>query len=263
MRERRLRHGLHSCAGSQHPGQRLEPPQPRQLLRHPRQLPAAGHQPRPAGPGDRLHRRAGTSGSRPGASPSTRRRSATPGRAWAASSARSTPRPRPVVKNAALNVPGGDPELILLTSPAFAAAEGRLPGRPGRAGRADRLAAVRHFLIIAKWIIDPADPLNAGAVPGPRHRLRPAASCPTAAHAAGRYIQWIQNDQVVPNPSTRGAHPARCSATPTATGCWSIPPTRAVRELLGEAVRQQREPGQQPRLPARLGRGSTRSSGAG
>jgi len=101
----------------------------------------------------------------------------------------------PEIQNVVLNVPGGDLPTILLTSPAFEVAKEQfletlamqdppiLVGTP----------AFDDFIAIAKWILDPADPINAGygvlngpGLPGSRKAL----------------IQYITRDQVVPNPTT-------------------------------------------------------------
>jgi hypothetical protein len=108
----------------------------------------------------------------------------------------------PVVKNAALNVPGGDPVLILLTSPAFAAQKAGFQAGLAAQGVPTDSPLYDTFLIIAKWIIDPADPLN--AVP---YLVRDTGSnggvVPNGGSGRRAYVQWIQDDQVVPNLSTQ------------------------------------------------------------
>jgi hypothetical protein len=108
----------------------------------------------------------------------------------------------PVVKNAALNVPGGDPELILLTSPAFAASKAGFQAGLAAQGVPTDSPLYDIFLIIAKWIIDPADPLN--AVP---YLVRDTGSnggvVPNGGSSRRAYVQWIQDDQVVPNLATQ------------------------------------------------------------
>ena len=108
----------------------------------------------------------------------------------------------PAVKNAALNVPGGDPELILLTSPAFASSKAAFQAGLAAQGVPTDSPLYDIFLIIAKWIIDPADPLN--AVP---YLNRDTGSnggiIPNGGAARRSYVQWIQDDQVVPNLSTQ------------------------------------------------------------
>jgi len=101
----------------------------------------------------------------------------------------------PEIQNVVLNVPGGDLPTILLTSPAFEAAKEQfletlamqdppiLVGTP----------AFDDFIAIAKWILDPADPLNAG------YGVLNGPGLPSSRKAL---IQYITRDQVVPNPTT-------------------------------------------------------------
>src|SRR5262249_55258088 len=67
----------------------------------------------------------------------------------------------PVVKNAALNVPGGDIETILLTSPSFAPLKDAFQAGLEKQGVPVDSPLYDTFLIIFKWIVDPADPVNA------------------------------------------------------------------------------------------------------
>ncbi len=101
----------------------------------------------------------------------------------------------PEIQNVVLNVPGSDLPTILLTSPAFAAAANQFlatlaaqnppitPGTP----------AFDDFIGIAKWITDPADPINAG------FGVLNGANLPATRKAL---IQYITRDQVIPNPTT-------------------------------------------------------------
>jgi hypothetical protein len=108
----------------------------------------------------------------------------------------------PEVRNAALNVPGGDPALILLTSPAFAQQKAAFQAALAAQGIATNSPTYDTFLGIAKWIIDPADPVN--AAPYLVRNTRSSAQDPLANGGSTRrgYVQWIADDQVVPNPST-------------------------------------------------------------
>ncbi len=91
-----------------------------------------------------------------------------------------------------LSVPGSDQVQVLLTAPAFASQRdgflGNLSGLGLRAG----LPAFDQFLVLAKTILDPADPQNA-IYTGVNQSM-----------PAGRkvYIQYIENDVVIPNPTT-------------------------------------------------------------
>ncbi|HUM09370.1 MAG TPA: hypothetical protein VLT82_00305 [Myxococcaceae bacterium] len=108
----------------------------------------------------------------------------------------------PEVRNAALNVPGGDPALILLTSPAFAQQKAAFQAGLAAQGVPTNSPTYDTFIGIAKWIIDPADPLN--AAPYLARNTRSSAQDPLANAGSTRrgYVQWIADDQVVPNPST-------------------------------------------------------------
>jgi len=99
----------------------------------------------------------------------------------------------PEVDHAVLNVPGGSVADILLTSPAFAtqaqglktllAANGMPQGSPG----------FDNFINIARWIMDPADPINAA------YQLLNGPQVPAGR---GVLLQYITEDQVIPNPTT-------------------------------------------------------------
>jgi hypothetical protein len=99
----------------------------------------------------------------------------------------------PNIRHAVFNVAGGDLTGILLTSPAFAparagflstlSAEGISPGTPG----------FDQFIGFAKMILDPADPINY------IYSVENGSAAP-AGRAA--FVQYIQDDQVVPNPLT-------------------------------------------------------------
>jgi hypothetical protein len=96
------------------------------------------------------------------------------------------------VTNVALNVPGSDQTTVLLVSPAFAdqrngflatlAATGIEPGTPD----------FDSFLVFSKTIFDPADPQNFGLT----------AVNPGQVPGRKVFMQWIQDDFVVPNVTT-------------------------------------------------------------
>ena len=106
----------------------------------------------------------------------------------------------PEVRNAALNVPGGDLPLILLTSPAFAAQKAAFQAGLAAQGIPTNSPTYDAFIGVAKWIIDPGDPLNAG----PYLARDTGLAAPLANQGGTRrgFVQWVLNDQVVPNPST-------------------------------------------------------------
>jgi hypothetical protein len=102
----------------------------------------------------------------------------------------------PETHHVVLNVPGGGLPDILLTSPAFAgeknaflaglAAEGVVPGT----------ANYDFFINIARWVLDPADPVNAS------FSLMHGTDSVTLPSDRQVQILYIDQDQVVPNPTT-------------------------------------------------------------
>lgn len=97
--------------------------------------------------------------------------------------------------NVVLNVPGADPTNILLTSPdpQLSAARTAFLATLAAQGITQGSIAFDTFIGTARWILDPADPqnmafsvLHGGDVPNNRKAL----------------IQYITQDQVVPNPTT-------------------------------------------------------------
>jgi hypothetical protein len=123
----------------------------------------------------------------------------------------------PEVRNAALNVPGGDIALILNISPAFAPQKAALQGALAAQGIPTNSPTYDTFIGILKWIVDPADPVN--AAPYLVKNTRSSAQDPLANGGSSRrgFIQWIVDDQVVPNPSTVELIRS-VVADPTATG---------------------------------------------
>ena len=108
----------------------------------------------------------------------------------------------PEVGNTALNVAGSDWALNLLTSPAFSAQRNGFIAGLAAQGVEQNSPEYDQFLGIAKWILDPADPVNAAYYVTHSADL-PAPLPPNIDPTKRRtFIQWILDDQVVVNPST-------------------------------------------------------------
>jgi hypothetical protein len=99
----------------------------------------------------------------------------------------------PTVQKSVLNVPGGNPSELLLTSPGLAALREPLLAALTASGRAPGTPAFDQFINLATWVMDPADPRNAA-----NHLNAP----PLAPANRGVLVQWIDQDMVVPNPTT-------------------------------------------------------------
>jgi hypothetical protein len=136
----------------------------------------------------------------------------------------------PEVKNAALNVPGGGLTNIILTSPAFVQLRNAFLGGLVAEGVPINSPLYDTFLGIVQWIVDPADPLNAGPylVRNSRSGTFDPVNNPLANNGSTRrgFIQWIADDQVVPNPATVDLIQS-VLADPTANGV-SVTPSTAV-----------------------------------
>ncbi len=134
----------------------------------------------------------------------------------------------PEVKNAALNVPGGGLTNIILTSPAFGQLKTAFQGGLAAQGVATNSPLYDQFLGIVQWIVDPGDPLNAGPylVRSSRAGAFDPVTNPLANNGSTRrgFIQWIDQDQVVPNPTTVDLIQS-VMADPTATGVLVSPST--------------------------------------
>ncbi len=108
------------------------------------------------------------------------------------------------------------------------AAQDRLPGRPRGGGGGDQLAAVRHVPRHRAVDRRPWRPAERRPVPGPDSRpgTFDPANNPLANNGSTRrgFIQWIAEDQVVPNPTTVDLIQA-VMADPTATGVLVTPST--------------------------------------
>lgn len=105
----------------------------------------------------------------------------------------------PEVRNAALNVPGGDVAEIILTSPTLPFSG---PFKAGLAAQGIPTDSPTYdfFIGVVKWILDPADPLNSGP-----YLVRDTGLGGGLANQGGTrrgFVQWVLNDQVVPNTTT-------------------------------------------------------------
>ncbi|HET9037560.1 MAG TPA: hypothetical protein VFN45_15220, partial [Myxococcaceae bacterium] len=106
----------------------------------------------------------------------------------------------PEVKNSALNVPGGGLLTLILTSPSFVTLKNAFQAGLAAEGVPTNSPLYDTFLGIVQWIIDPGDPLNAG----PYLVKDTGLAGPLANGGSSRrgFIQWIAQDQTVPNPTT-------------------------------------------------------------
>jgi len=107
------------------------------------------------------------------------------------------------VENAGLNVPGGDWVNALLYSPAF---------QPLLLGFQEGLAAngiatdsptYDLFIDIARWILDPADPMNMAYYTVHPTGIKSVTGGPSIPLTRRTFVQWILDDQVVPNLTTQ------------------------------------------------------------
>jgi hypothetical protein len=99
----------------------------------------------------------------------------------------------PNVRHAVFNVPAGDLTGVLLTSPAFASARTGFLGFLGSQGINQGTPAFDQFIGLSKMILDPADPLNY------IYSVENGTGVPSGREA---FIQYIDQDQVAPNPMT-------------------------------------------------------------
>lgn len=106
------------------------------------------------------------------------------GNVFAASSAAAT--------HVALNVPGSSQVDVLLTAPGFAAQRAGFLASLAQLGLTPGTPGFDQFIVLARTIMDPADPQNLGY---------------EAVHSSNAnrkvYIQYIQDDQVLPNATTQ------------------------------------------------------------
>ncbi|CAM4132120.1 hypothetical protein [Corallococcus soli] len=103
----------------------------------------------------------------------------------------------PRVHRAALNTPGGNLVGILLTSPGFAGVRTAFLQQLGTAGITPGLPAFDTFMSLAGTILDPADPRNYA------YGLENTPAAGTDANVHRAFIQYIEGDGVIPNPTTQ------------------------------------------------------------
>jgi hypothetical protein len=100
----------------------------------------------------------------------------------------------PDTKYVALNVPGGDLTQIILQAPSFASQKAALVDGLALQGIMPGTPAFDQFIGTVQWIVDPADPTNAG------YRLTHQIAATTTINPGRRaFIQFIQGDETVPN----------------------------------------------------------------
>ncbi|NTX02621.1 MULTISPECIES: hypothetical protein [Myxococcus] len=101
------------------------------------------------------------------------------------------------VRRTVLNVPGGDLVDTLLTSvnPTFVARREGFLGFLESVGRVSGTPAFDEFIVLARTILDPAAPRNYG------WKLENLEGAPAEREA---FIQYIEGDEVIPNPVTQG-----------------------------------------------------------
>ena len=128
------------------------------------------------------------------------------------------------IQNAGLNVPGGDPVGILLTSPSFAPLLAGFQAGLAEAGIETDSPTYDLFINIARWILDPADPTNAAYFTLHKTGINSVTGGPSIPAARRTFVQWIINDQTVPNPTTVQLVQAALH-DPSATGILFTPDT--------------------------------------
>jgi hypothetical protein len=99
----------------------------------------------------------------------------------------------PRVQKAVFNVPAGNLTGILMTSPAFAQVRTGFLAALAQQGINQGTPAFDQFFGLAKMILDPADPINYS------YSVENGPASPASREA---FIQYIENDQVAPNPLT-------------------------------------------------------------
>jgi hypothetical protein len=97
------------------------------------------------------------------------------------------------VRNAVFNVPAGNLTGVLLTSPAFAQARAGFLATLAAQGINQGTPAFDQFIGLSKMILDPADPIN---------YVYAVENGPVSPANREAFIQYIQDDQVAPNPLT-------------------------------------------------------------
>jgi len=104
----------------------------------------------------------------------------------------------PEVRNAALNVPGGNLLQLILTSPSFAPLAAGFKAGLAAQGIPTYSPTYDTFLETVQWILDPADPINSA----PYLVRNTGLALPNGGGTRRGFIQWIAQDQTVPNPNT-------------------------------------------------------------
>ncbi len=106
------------------------------------------------------------------------------------------------VQNAALNVAGGDIIDIILTSPSFVPLLSGFQSFLAAVGIGPNTPSYDTVINIYRWILDPGDPDNMAYYT--IHKTGHTSVAGTASIPATRraFVQYIINDQVVPNPTT-------------------------------------------------------------
>lgn len=98
----------------------------------------------------------------------------------------------PAATHVALNVPGSSQVDVLLTAPGFAAQRTAFLGSLAQLGLVPGTPGFDQFIVLARTIMDPADPQNLGY---------------EAVHSSNAnrkvFIQYIEGDQVLPNATTQ------------------------------------------------------------
>jgi len=99
----------------------------------------------------------------------------------------------PAVRHAMFNAPAGNLTGVLMTSPAFAQAFTGFLAALAAQGLNQGTPAFDQFLVLGKTILDPADPIN---------YIYAVENGPATPANREAFIQYIENDQVLPNPLT-------------------------------------------------------------
>ncbi len=128
------------------------------------------------------------------------------------------------VNNAGLNVPGGNPVNILLTSPSFSSLLAGFQGGLAEAGIITDTPTYDLFIDIARWILDPADPTNMAYYTIHKTGLPSVTDGDSIPAGRRTFVQWIIDDQTVPNPTTVQLVQAALH-DPSANGVLILPDT--------------------------------------
>lgn len=115
----------------------------------------------------------------------------------------------PVASRVALNVAGADQVEVLLTAPGFATERAAFLGTLAASGLTPGSAGFDAFVVLARTILDPADPQN-------------LARAGVDSSNVGRrvFVPFIEGDAVLPNPGTTKLLRAGASATNRGRLSW-------------------------------------------